>query len=297
VLSDVVRAPSSVEEDERRISVISVRSDAFIEKVENVTTGDHVHKGQPLFRLYSPDISAAAAQYLSSIGIEGARRRVENLGVPNEVIAEIERTRRAPVSITWSAPRDGVVVERNIVEGMRAASGATLFRIVDHSAVWVLADVAERDLAKVREGQVATVRVRGYPERALSGPVTRIYPHLMAATRTARVRIELANPDGLLRPAMYADVEIATGTAKPVVAVPDSAVIDSGARQVVILDKGEGRFEPREVQVGTRGAGYAEIRDGVSEGDAVVVSANFLIDAESNLKAALKGFAPPESAP
>lgn len=294
ILSDPVRAPGAIDEDERRISVISVRSDAFIEKVENVTTGDHVHKGQPLFRLYSPEISAAAAQYLSAIGFEGARRRLENLGVPNEVIAEIERTRKAPISITWSAPRDGVVVERNVTEGMRAASGATLFRIVDHSLVWVVADVLERDIAQVREGQTATVRIRGMPGRAFAGAVTRIYPHLMAATRTARVRVELANADGVLRPGMYADVDIATGSGAPVPAVPESALIDSGTRQIVILDKGEGRFEPREVKVGARGDRFVEIREGVADGEQVVVAANFLIDAESNLKAALRGMTAPE---
>jgi len=296
-LSEPVRAPGVIEEDERRISVVATRSEAFIEKVENVTTGDHVRKGQPLMRLYSPEISAAAAQYLSAVGYDGARRRLENLAVPNEVIVEIERTRKVPTTIVWSAPRDGIVIERNVKDGMRAAAGEVLFRIVDHSLVWVLADVPERDLGKVTEEQRATVRVRGFPDRIFAGPITRIYPHLMSATRTARVRIEIANPDGILRPAMYADVEIATGTASPVLAVPDSAIIDTGARQVALVDKGEGRFEPRTVTVGRRGAGYVEVRDGLAEGEAVVVSANFLIDAESNLKAALKGFATAEPAP
>lgn len=163
-------------------------------------------------------------------------------------------------------------------------SGDVLFRIVDHTRVWVLADATERDLADVAEGQKATVRVR-----AFNGTVTRIYPHLNMETRTARLRIELPNPDGALRPSMYADVEIATGDGKPVVAVPDDAIIDTGERQVVLLDRGEGRFEPKAVKVGLRGRGYAEIREGVSAGDRVVTAANFLIDAESNLKAALQG--------
>jgi Cu(I)/Ag(I) efflux system membrane fusion protein len=296
-LSEPVRAPGVVEEDERRTSVVAVRSEAFIERVENVTTGDHVLKGQPLMRLYSPEINAAAAQYLSAVGYDGARRRLENLAVPNEVIAEIERTRKVPTAIVWSAPRDGVVIERNVKDGMRAAAGDVLFRIVDHSVVWVLADIPERDLGKVAEGQRATVRVRGFLDRAFAGPVTRIYPHLISSTRTARVRVEIANPDRILRPAMYADVEIAAGIGGPVLAVPDSAIIDTGARQVALVDKGEGRFEPRPVTVGRRGGGYVEVRDGVAEGEAVVVSANFLIDAESNLKAALKGFAAAEQAP
>jgi Cu(I)/Ag(I) efflux system membrane fusion protein len=138
------------------------------------------------------------------------------------------------------------------------------------------------------------VRSRTFADRTFTGTVTRIYPHLTMGTRTARLRIELPNPNGDLRPGMYADVEIATGADKPVVAVPDDAVIDTGAKQVVLVDKGEGRFEPRPVRLGVRGDGYVEIRDGIVAGDRVVTSANFLIDAESNLKAALQGLnAPP----
>ena len=297
VLSMPVRAPGAVEEDERRIAVIAMRTDAFVETVEGITTGDHVHKGQPLLRLFSPEMNAAAAQYLTGIGYEGARRRLENLGIPPEVIDEIARTRKVPATITWSAPRDGVVVERNVSDGMRAKAGDTLFRLVDHSRVWVVADVTERDLAVVAEGQTATVRARTFPDRAFTGTVTRIYPHLAMGTRTARLRIELPNPNGDLRPGMFADVEIATGADRPVVAVPDDAVIDTGTRQVVLVDKGEGRFEPRPVRLGIRGDGYVEIRDGIAAGDRVVTSANFLIDAESNLKAALRGLSEPRADP
>ena len=270
-----------------------------------MTTGDRVRKGQPLLRLYSPEIAAASAQYLSVVSelgasgsgvgrplvLEGARRRLENLNVPPEVIADIERTRKVPTTITWSAPRDGIVLQRNAVEGMKAPSGEVLFRIADISTVWVLADVPEHDLGAVRLGQSATIRVRSLPSDAVSGKVGLIYPQVNQDTRTTRVRIELTNPNGVLLPDMYADVEIATGSAKPVVAVPDSAVIDTGTRQVIIIDKGEGRFEPREVKVGERGNGFVAIREGVAEGDRVVVSANFLIDAESNLKAALQAMA------
>jgi Cu(I)/Ag(I) efflux system membrane fusion protein len=150
-------------------------------------------------------------------------------------------------------------------------------------------DVAERDLASVAAGQPVIVRARSYRDRTFAGKVALVYPHLNPATRTVRVRIELPNAEHLLLPDMYAEAEIDTGSGEKVVAVPESAVIDSGDRQIVIIDRGEGRFESRKVQVGGRGAGYVEIKDGVSEGDAVVTSANFLIDAESNLKAALKG--------
>jgi Cu(I)/Ag(I) efflux system membrane fusion protein len=297
-LSVPLRAPGTVQEDERLKSVVALRFEGFIDAVEDVTTGKHVKKGEPLMRLYGPGLSSAAAEYLSALrseagignqALKGARRRLENLGAPEKFIAEIERTHEVPINVIWPAPQDGEIVERTAVDGMRAAPGDVLFRIVSHDTVWVLADVAERDLSLIEVGQNVTVRPRAYPDRSFIGKVTLIYPHLMVETRTARVRIELPNPDDVLRPDMYADVEIATGDAVPVLTVADSAVIDSGNRQVVIIDKGEGRFEPREVKLGRRGDGRVEIKEGVAENENVVVSANFLIDAESNLKAALNG--------
>jgi len=299
-LNTMVRAPGIVEEDERRRSVVSLRFEGFIDTVGNVTTGTHVHKGQPLMRIYGPNLSSAAAEYLSALNarpdagigsqaLKGARRRLENLGAPPDFIADIERTREVPVYVSWPAPQDGEIVERMAVNGMRAAPGDVLFRIVDHDVVWVMADVAERDLGLIAVGQKVVVRPRAHPEHPFTGKVTVIYPHLKMETRTARIRIELPNPDNMLLPDMYADVEIATGTEAPVVTVSSSAVIDSGERQIALLDKGDGRFEPRAVKLGRRGGGRVEIMEGLAEGDKVVVSANFLIDAESNLKAALSG--------
>jgi Cu(I)/Ag(I) efflux system membrane fusion protein len=300
ILNTMVRAPGTVQEDERRVSVVSLRFEGFIDSVGNVTTGTHVNKGQLLMRIYGPNLSSAAAEYLSALNarpdagisnqaLKGARRRLENLGAPDAFIADIERTREIPVYMSWPAPQDGEIVERTAVNGMRAAPGDVLFRIVDHDVVWVMVDVAERDLALIAVGQTVVVRPRAYPDRPFTGKVTLIYPHLKAETRTARIRIEMANPDDVLRPDMYADVEIATGKDTPVLTVSGSAVIDSGERQIVLLDKGEGRFEPRTVKLGRRGAGRVEIKEGLAENDKVVVSANFLIDAESNLKAALNG--------
>ena len=291
-----MRAPGTIQLDERRIAVISVRAEGFIDTVENVTTGSEVRKDQPLFWLYSPAIASAAAEFLSTLTLKsdqslarGPRQRLLNYAVPPTLLAEIERSRQVPLTFTWSAPRDGIVLERNVVDGQRVMPGDILFRIADHSVLWAMVDVAERDLAVVREGQPVVVRVRSFPDKMFLGTVALVFPHLNPATRTVRVRIELPNADHVLRPDMYAEAEIDTGTGRPILAVPDSAVIDSGNRQVVIVDKGEGRFEPRPVQLGRRGTGYVEIREGVTEGEAVVTSANFLIDAESNLKAALKG--------
>jgi Cu(I)/Ag(I) efflux system membrane fusion protein len=294
----VIRAPGTVQEDERRVSVVALRFEGFVESVANVTTGDHVHKGQPLMNVYSPALSSAAAEYLSAINagatgkeLKGARRRLENLATPEPAIKELERTRDISLSIPWLAPQDGEILERNAVNGMRAGPGDVLFRIADHRLVWVVIDVAERDLSQVSVGTKVTIRPRGLGGQTFTGEVSLIYPHLMAQTRTARIRVELPNPDELLRPEMYVDAEIETGTPDSVLAVPESAVLDSGTRQAVLVDKGDGRFEPRQVKLGRRGGGYVEITDGVAEGEAVVTSANFLIDAESNLKAALKGFA------
>jgi len=293
----IVRAPGTVQEDERRVSVVALRFEGFVESVANVTTGEHVRKGQVLMNIYSPALSAAAAEYLSAINagttgqaLKGARRRLENLAAPEPAIRDLERTREISLSIPWLAPQDGEILERNAVNGMRAAPGDVLFRIADHRLVWVLLDVPERDLAQIALGTKVTIRPRALNGLIFTGAVALVYPHLNAQTRTARIRIEVPNPDETLRPEMYVDGEIETGTPGPVLAVPESAVLDSGTRQAVLIDKGEGRFEPREVKLGRRGSGLVEITDGVAEGEAVVTSANFLIDAESNLKAALKGF-------
>jgi len=299
VVATAIRAPGAVVADEHRQTVVALRFEAFLDSLTHITTGAKVKAGEPLMHVYSSTLSAAAAQYVTDLGIRdtsvpagrGARQRLENLGVPDEIVRQIEKSRQGSLTVTWPAPRDGYVIEHNVVDGQQAKAGDVLFRIADLSVVWVLADVAERDIGFVTQGQPVTVTPRGYPERAFSGAVSMIYPVLNKETRTLRVRIELPNPDTILKPNMYVDVVIRSGAAKPVIAVTESAVIDSGGRRAVIVDKGEGRFEPREVETGQRGDGFVEIRKGLSEGEKVVTSANFLIDAESNLKAALKGLA------
>ena len=300
VIRTIIRAPGTIQLDERRVSVISMRSESFVLKVANVTTGSHVVKGQPLMEVYSPAVSSAAAEYLATITSKttsgdgsygrGSRQRLMNLEVPEAAIAAIEKSRNVPTSIEWTSPRAGIVLERNAVEGMRVQPGGVLFRIADHSEIWALIDVAERDLGAISIGQPATVKARSFPGREFSGKVEVIYPEINKETRTARIRVELPNPDLVLLHDMYVDAEIDTGSGEPVLSVPESAVMDTGSRQAVFVDKGQGRFEPREVKLGHRGSGYVEVRQGITDGEPVVVSANFLIDAESNLKAALKGF-------
>jgi membrane fusion protein, copper/silver efflux system len=300
VIRTMVRAPGTIQLDERRVSVISMRSESWVQKVADVTTGTKVKKGQPLMEIYSPAVSAAAAEYISTISSKttageggygrGSRQRVMNLDVPESAIVAMEKSHIVPIAIQWTAPRDGIVLERNAVEGMRAQPGDVLFRVADTSVVWAMVDVAERDLGSIAVGQPVVVKARSFPGRQFSGNISVVYPQVNRETRTARVRIELPNPDLALLPDMYVDAEIDIGNPEPVLAIPDNAVLDTGSKQAVFVDKGEGRFEPRAVKLGHRGDGYVEIREGIAEGEPVVVSANFLIDAESNLETALKGF-------
>lgn len=298
-LAASLRAPGIVALDERRISVISLRADAFIETVADVTTGSLIAEGTPLATLYSPEIAAALAQFVTDVRSEGqqragARQRLENLGVPGEVIDRIAAEGLSSVSIPIMAPRSGVVLERMAVEGMMSEAGETLFRIADTSTVWVIAEVPESALMEVTTGAEVHVSFPGLAGEPMTGRIDTIYPELDMMTRTGKLRIELSNPDGRLRANMFADVEIMLGQT-PVVQVPEGAVIDTGDRQVVILDLGDGRFRPEPVTVGRRGGGMIEITRGVAAGDIVVSSATFLIDAESNLNAALAALIAPEA--
>jgi len=306
-----VRAVGTVMHDESRLTVVTMRSDGFVEDLFVSRTGQHVHAGEPLFRVYSVDIQRAQIDLLIAMGtsqrgsgvpapdanrnLEGALQRLRNLAVPESRIREVREKGVNPRTLDWPAPATGDVIEKKIINGQRVQAGQELYRIADHSHLWVIADVAEADLPAIKMATRATVMVRAYAAQAIEGEVTFIYPELRAETRTARVRIEIPNPDGRLKVDMYADVVFQTGAAEPVAAVPASAVIDSGTRQVVLVAKGEGRFEPRPVKLGVRGNGYVEVLAGVSKGEEVVTSATFLIDAESNLKAALQAFTQPET--
>jgi Cu(I)/Ag(I) efflux system membrane fusion protein len=270
-----------------------MRSDGYIEELFVDKSGQHVHAGEPLFRVYSPDIVSAQVNLRNGGGL-GGEQRLRNFGVPESHVRDVLAGKN-PMSLIWPSPATGDVTAKNIINGQKVKAGDELYRIADHSHVWVIADVAESDLPSIEIGTGATITVRAYMAQPIEGEVTFIYPELKAETRTARVRIEVPNPDGRLKVDMYADVVFQTGVDQtPVFAVPTSAHIDSGSRQVVLIAKGEGRFEPRPVKLGRRGDGYTEILEGVNKGEDVVTSATFLIDAESNLKAALQAFEQPE---
>ena len=309
-ISRTVRGVGTIQHDESLLWVVTVRSDGYIEDLFVNRTGQHVRKGEPLFRFYSPQIQLAQVDLLvamraegtsskseASRNLAGAMQRLHNLDVPDSRIEEVRKTLTNPRTIDWAAPATGDIVEKKVIEGQRVMAGDELFRIADHSSVWVVAEVAEADVAAIKLGMRATVTLRAFSTTPHEGVVTFIYPEMLKPeTRTVSVRIELPNPDGLMKPGMYADVVFQPdGGEAPVTAVPVSAVIDSGTRQVVLVAKGEGRFEPREVKLGRRGDGFTEVTEGLQPGEEVVVSANFLIDAESNLRAALQSFSQQET--
>jgi len=291
-----VRATGIVQFDERHLATVTTKVAGWIEHLAVSATGDPVRRGQVLAEIYSPELVASEEEYLVAARLGGeltgaSLQRLRAQDVPEAEIARLRRTGRSSRLIAVSAPADGVVIDKPAQEGMRVGPGEPLYKTADLSTVWLIAQVQEQDLGAIQPGQVAKASFVAFPGRSFEGKVDFIYPTLSADTRTARVRIIIPNPDRALRAAMYANVQIeATSSAGAVLAVPSSAVIDNGVRQIVLIDRGEGRFEPRQVQLGTHGDDWVQVISGVAAGDKVVVGANFLIDAESNLRAALQGF-------
>jgi Cu(I)/Ag(I) efflux system membrane fusion protein len=299
-IARAVRGVGLVEHDESRLWTVTVRSDGYVENLFVNKTGQRVVEGDPLFRFYSPQIQLAQVDLLvakrgqggrnASRDLDGAMQRLRNLGVPESRIEEVLETEANPRTIDWASPATGHVIRKNVIEGQRVMAGDELFRIGNHERVWVIAQLAESDIGDIAVGTPVTVTLRAFPNEPHQGEVTFIYPEMMKPeTRTLSVRVELPNPELRIKPGMYADVVFHPETGEaPVAAVPASAVIDSGTRKIVLVATGEGRFEPREVKIGRTGDGYVEVLEGVKPGEDVVTAATFLIDSESNLKAALQ---------
>jgi RND family efflux transporter MFP subunit len=310
-LGRTVRAVGTLQVDERRIHTVAPRFEGWIERLHVNTTGQAVARGQPLMEVYSPDLVTAQQEYLVAAKgletvaeggpeaqaslrrlMEGALQRMRNWDISDRELQQLQREGAIRRTVTIRAPVGGIVVEKPAVAGMRFMPGEMLYQITDLSVLWLIAEVFEQDMGLVRPGQSASISVNAYPGKPFTGKVAFFYPTVTAETRTARLRIELANPGALLKPNMYATVELAAGPARKVLAVPESAVIDGGVRRIVLVQAAEGRFQSRDVKLGARAEDYVEILDGVKDGEAVVVSANFLIDAESNLRAAIGGLSP-----
>lgn len=308
VLDRVVRAAGRIEPDERRLYAISPKFEGYVERLHVNVTGQPVGKGQPLFEVYSPELVSAQREYaIAAQGIEslkgadattqaGMRQlaesslaRLKNWDISEAQVKALAQSGETKRTLTFRSPVAGIVTEKKALQGMRFMPGEALYQIADLSSVWVVADVFEQDIGFVKTGANAKVRINAYPDQLFEGRIGYVYPTLNADTRTVPVRVELANPGLLLKPAMFAQVELPVSAKGSVVTVPLSAVIDSGTRQIVLVRQGEGRFAQRQVRLGARSDAHVEVLDGIADGEQVVVAANFLIDAESNLKAALGG--------
>lgn len=311
-LEKVVRAVGRVEPDERRLYTIAPKFEGYVEKLHVNVTGQAVSKGQPLFEVYSPELVSAQREYAIAVqgvqAMQGADKearsgmqqlaeaslaRLKNWDISEAQVNSLASSGETKRTLTFRSPVNGIVTEKKAVQGMRFMPGEALYQIADLSAVWVIADVFEQDIGQVKEGSKARIKINAYPGKVFEGRISYVYPTLKAETRTVSVRVELANPGGLLKPAMFAQMELPVGGTGQVLTVPDSAVIDSGTRSIVLVQLKEGRFEPRAVKLGARGDNYIEVLEGVRAGEQVVVAANFLIDAESNLKAAVGGLGGP----
>jgi Cu(I)/Ag(I) efflux system membrane fusion protein/cobalt-zinc-cadmium efflux system membrane fusion protein len=315
-MSPEIRAAGTVAADETRQAEINTRVDGWIRDLSADYTGRPVRRGEPLFTLYSPDVIATQNEYLLALrgqshdshdsqpNLEGyadrlvtaARERLLRLDMAPEEIDQLRDSGRPTETITFRSPVSGIVVEKTAVRGMRVMAGQTLFRVADLSSVWVEAEIYERDLGAVRIGASATVEIQAYPDRRFAGRVSYISPTVSPETRTARARITLANPGGLLKPNMLATVLLQTRPSNALV-LPVDAVVDTGQQQLVFLAEGDGRFTPTNVRVGRRTAGEVEILSGLNEGDEVAASATFFLDSESQLRGALQGYQPSSAAP
>lgn len=311
VLTRTVRAVGMIQASERGLYTVAPKFEGWIQKLHVNTTGQAVRKGEPLMDIYSPDLITAQQEYLIAVKgmqsvknsspevqasmrqlMESALQRLRNWDIAESDLKQLQTDGKTRQYLTLRSRASGVVLEKPAVEGKRFMPGEMLYQIADLSSVWLLVEVFEQDLGLVRAGQAAKIRVDAYPDKTFTGTVTFVYPTVTPETRTTKVRIEQSNTGGLLKPAMYAHVELAaTHSDTQSLAVPDSAVLDTGARQLVLVQRGEGTFEPRTMKLGMRADDYVEVLEGGKAGENVVVSANFLIDAESNLKAAIGGMA------
>jgi Cu(I)/Ag(I) efflux system membrane fusion protein len=315
-LTRMIRALGTIQADERRLHVINAKFEGWVQQLLVNATGQSVKRGQALMQIYSPDLLTAQQEYLiarqgeqllqqaspqalatAKLLSRNALQRLHYWDIGPAQLNRLQQQDSVLETLPLLSPVSGVVMEKPAVQGMRFMPGETLFQIADLSKVWLLVDVFEQDLDWIKLGQTVSVNIKAYPDNAFNGAVDFIYPTLNIDTRSVKVRVELDNSQGLLKPGLYGSVDLSASSQQHrELAAPESAILDSGTRQVALVQLAEGLFEPRKVKLGHRAGGFVEILEGLADGERVVTRANFLIDAESNLKAALDGMSKSDDA-
>lgn len=316
-LMKTIRTVGRVEYNEKNLFTVNTRIEGWIEKLHIDYTGRYVKKGEPLAEIYSPELIATQQEYLNALKwktagsrgkyqgsseegfkdntfhvllsedsvaiIEATKQRLRLWDINDSQIKKIEETGSPLRTLTVFSPVSGYVVQKMALQGMKVMPGEKLFDIVDLSSIWVLADIYEYELSAIKLGQTARISLSYFPGKEFISKIDYVYPELSAGTRTAKVRFTLPNPNGQLKPQMFTNVEIKIDLGKRL-AIPDDSIIDTGTRQIVYVDKGDGYFEPREVMLGARAEGLREVIMGLKAGDMVASAATFLIDSEAQLR-------------
>ncbi|MEW6739524.1 MAG: efflux RND transporter periplasmic adaptor subunit [Nitrospirota bacterium] len=306
-LQKIIRTVGRIEYDERRLFTVNTKFEGWIEKLYVDYTGRYVKKGEPLADIYSPELFATQQEYLNVVKwtkqgkeiknerignllskdaeaiVEAAKQRLRLWDITDDQIKKIEETGKPIRTLTVYSPVNGYIVQKTALQGMRIMPGEKLFDVADLSAVWVVSDIYEYELPLIKTGQKANISLSYFPGKEFSSAIDYIYPSLAGETRTANIRFTIPNPGGQLKPQMFTNVEIKINIGNKL-AIPEDAIIDTGTRQIVYVDRGEGYFEPREVMLGLRAEGLREVIMGLKAGEKVASSATFLIDSEAKLK-------------
>ena len=311
-VDDKLRLPGNVDINEQQLSYVQTRFPGWIQKVFANAAYQFVRKGQPLFTIYSPELVSTQQEYLlakqnqkSFSGdmhgtaaqegewlVQAAADRMRQFGVPSREVADLERSGEVQRDIEIDSPVSGFITERNALPNQYVQSDTKLYTIADLSTVWVYANVAQTDVGRLKPGNAGTVTVDAYPGRSFAGYIDQILPQVDPMTRTVRVRLVFGNPGVVLKPGMYVNVSIAAPLGRQLV-IPSSGVLQAGTRQIAFIDHGQGYLEPREIEVGPRIDDSVVVLRGLRAGERIVSSANFLVDSEAQLQAAIGSFAPP----
>lgn len=306
-LQKIIRTVGRVEYDERRLATVNAKVEGWIERLYVDYTGKYVKKGEPLAEVYSPELVATQQEFLNALRwakqgsesksgdintmlikdadaiVQAARERLKLWDISDDQIRRVEDSGKAVRTLTIFSPVSGYVVQKMALQGIRVMPGEKLFDVADLSSVWVISDIYEYELPSIKVGETAQIKLSSFPGKDFFSKIDYVYPTLSGETRTAKVRFSLPNPGGQLRPQMFTNVEVKINLGKKL-SIPDDAVIDTGTRQIVYVDKGDGYFEPREVMLGIRSEGFREVLMGLKAGEKVASSATFLIDSEAQLK-------------